>query len=93
MPAYPAHPWLEGGGAKAPFSWPKSSDAISEGGIAAQLTRTNGRFERRDRLWMAPAINSFPVPVSPKIRTVVSECATLLTCASTRRCLAVFGLG
>ena len=26
---------------KAPFSWPKSSEAISEGGMAAQLTLTN----------------------------------------------------
>jgi hypothetical protein len=35
---------------KAPFSWPKSSDVISDGEIAAQLTRMNARAERFDRL-------------------------------------------
>ena len=34
---------------------------------------------------MARAISSFPVPVSPKIRTVESVGATFATCASTRR--------
>src|SRR5215472_10035130 len=57
----------------APFSWPKSSEAISDGGIAAQFTAMNARSERLERLWIARAINSLPVPVSPKIKTVESE--------------------
>jgi len=40
----------------APFSWPNSSDAISEGGMAAQLTRMKARLARFDRLWIARAI-------------------------------------
>jgi hypothetical protein len=41
--------------------------------------RCHARSARFDRLWMARAINSFPVPVSPRIRTVESEDATLET--------------
>ena len=43
---------------------------MSSEGIAAQLTRIKAREDRGDRLWMALAINSFPVPVSPRINTV-----------------------
>jgi len=35
---------------KAPFSWPKSSEAISEAGIAEQFTVMNAWPERRERL-------------------------------------------
>jgi len=49
---------------KAPFSWPNSSDAMSEVGIAAQFTRMKARLARRERLWIARAISSLPVPVS-----------------------------
>src|SRR5262252_7072162 len=48
---------------KAPFSWPKSSEAISDSGIAAQLTQMNGRFARLDLRHRARAISSLPVPV------------------------------
>ena len=61
----------------------ESSDAISAGGTAAQFTLTNARAERCERLWMARAMSSFPVPVSPVIRTVESIGATLETRAST----------
>jgi len=61
---------------KAPFSCPNNSDAISDGGIAAQLTRMKARFARFDRLWIARAINSLPVLVSPCISTVESVGAT-----------------
>src|SRR5207253_6084693 len=54
------------------FSCPNNSDAISDGGIAAQLTRMKARFARFDRLWIARAINSLPVLVSPCISTVES---------------------
>ena len=52
-------------------------------GVAAQLTLTKARAERRDRLWMARAMSSLPVPVSPVIRTVESVGATLATRART----------
>jgi hypothetical protein len=70
---------------KEPLSCPNSSEAMSEGEIAAQFTRMKARDERLDRLCMARAISSFPVPVSPEIRTVESVGATFDTCASTRR--------
>ena len=70
---------------KAPFSCPKSSDATSADGIAAQFTRMNAREDRGDRLWIALAISSFPVPVSPRINTVESVAATLSTAFSTFR--------
>jgi hypothetical protein len=59
-----------------PFSWPNSSEAISDCGIAAQFTRMKARPARFERLWMARAINSLPVPVSPRMSTVVSATAT-----------------
>ena len=40
--------------------------------IAAQLMITNGLCERGEFWWMARAINSFPVPLSPVISTVLS---------------------
>src|SRR5258705_3197564 len=43
----------------------------------------NARSARLDRVWIARAINSFPVPVSPRIRIVESEDATLETWCST----------
>src|SRR6266481_813148 len=58
---------------------------MSEGEIAAQFTRMKARVERLDRLCMARAISSFPVPVSPEIRTVEPVGATFDTCLSTRR--------
>ncbi len=69
----------------APFSCPNSSEAISEAGMAAQFTRIKARPERLERLCMARAISSFPVPVSPNMRTVESVGATFATCDSTRR--------
>ena len=61
---------------KAPFSCPNSSDAISIDGIDAQFTLVNTWLERDERLCIARAISSFPVPVSPVIRTVESVGAT-----------------
>ena len=68
---------------KEPFSCPNNSEAIKSRGMAAQLTLTNAREERRDRLWIARAISSLPVPVSPVISTVASVGATLDTRDST----------
>src|SRR5258708_2729267 len=64
---------------KEPFSWPNNSEAIKSRGIAAQLTLTKAREERRDRRWIARARSSLPVPVSPVTRTVASVGATLDT--------------
>ena len=50
---------------------------MSDAGIAAQLMLTKGRDARGDRLWIARAMSSFPVPVSPVMRTVESVGATL----------------
>src|SRR5258708_25377039 len=58
---------------------------MREDGIAAQFTRMKARFERLDRLCIARAISSFPVPVSPKTKTVESVGATFETWTSTWR--------
>src|SRR2546422_3317876 len=51
--------------------------------MAAQFTLTRGREDRCDRAWIACATSSFPVPVSPRISTVDSVGATLVTRFST----------
>jgi len=55
---------------KEPFSCPNNSEAIKSRGMAAQLTLTRAREERRDCRWIARAISSLPVPVSPVTKTV-----------------------
>ena len=67
----------------APFSWPNSSLSSSVSGRAAQLTATNGLPRRGDASWMARATSSLPVPVSPKISTVLIVCATWLISSKT----------
>ena len=54
-----------------PFSWPKSSDSMRFGGTAEQSKTMNGLLRRGDRLWIALATTSLPVPVSPSMTTVV----------------------
>ena len=55
----------------------------------AQLTATKRRSRRSLAAWMARATSSFPVPVSPSIRTVVGDGATRATSASTSRIAAL----
>ena len=55
---------------KAPLSYPKSSLSINVSGMAPQSTATNGPSPLKLALWMALATISFPVPLSPSIRTV-----------------------
>ncbi|MFZ2053708.1 MAG: hypothetical protein WAU81_05875 [Candidatus Aminicenantales bacterium] len=62
---------------KAPFSWPKSSLSINSSGMAAQLTWTNGSLARMLWLWMALAMSSLPVPLSPWMRIVALVGAVL----------------
>ena len=69
----------------APFAWPKSSDSSSSAGIAPQLIATNGPSARVLARWMLRATSSFPVPLSPQMRTFASEGATLRTSSVTRR--------
>src|SRR5262249_24721303 len=61
------------------FSWPNSSEAISEGWIAPQFTLTSGRDDRSESAWIARATSSLPVPVSPTISTVELVGATSAT--------------
>ena len=61
---------------------PNSSLSTSPDGMAALLTRTNARACRPLRSCSARAINSLPVPVSPKSSTVESVAATRSTCCS-----------
>ena len=58
--------------------------------MAAQFRVMNGSCLRGLILWIARAINSLPVPVSPRIRTVASVGATTSTCAITRLMAALF---
>ena len=69
----------------APRSWPKRSLSMSDAGMAAQFTLTSTASFRRLRAWMAWAISSLPVPVSPVTSTVESVGATCSTLLSTRR--------
>ena len=55
---------------KAPFRQPKSSLSSRVSGKAAQFTATKGLAARGLPRWMARAISSLPVPVSPEISTV-----------------------
>jgi hypothetical protein len=68
-----------------PFSCPNSSDSMSVSGMAAQLTATSARSRRGERWWSARAKSSFPVPDSPRRRTVVSVEATRCVSATARR--------
>ena len=56
---------------------------------AAQLTATNGSLARGEPRWMARATTSLPVPLSPRIRTVVLPTATSSAAASTSRIAAL----
>ncbi len=55
---------------KAPRSWPKSSLSSRFSGSAPQLIDRNRRCARGLAKWMARAISSLPVPLSPWISTV-----------------------
>ncbi len=55
---------------KAPRSWPKSSDSSSASGSAPQLMETNFFSLRMEPKWIALAMTSLPVPLSPVTSTV-----------------------
>jgi hypothetical protein len=56
----------------APRSWPNISLSSSSSGMAPQCTGTKRPVPRRESLCSAAATSSFPVPLSPEIRTVAS---------------------
>ena len=56
---------------KAPLRWPKSSLSIRFSGKAPQLIATNGCSRRRLCSCSERATSSLPVPVSPRISTVL----------------------
>ncbi len=68
---------------KAPFLWPNSSDSNRVSVIAPMSTETKLLSCRSDRWWIARAINSLPVPFSPRIKTLASVRATLSINANT----------
>jgi hypothetical protein len=61
---------------KAPRSCPNSSLSSSSPGIAAELRATKGSAARALALWMERAATSFPLPLSPVIRTGTLLAAT-----------------
>ena len=66
----------------APFTWPKSSLSATDSASAAQFKYSSGLLARADCWWICLAINSLPVPVSPKINTLSSVSATTFTSLS-----------
>ena len=68
---------------KAPLTWPKSVDSSSSEGMAPVLMGTNGLSRRGELAWMALAMISLPVPLSPWIKTVDRLGATCATRSKT----------
>ena len=64
---------------KAPLTCPNSVDSSRSGGVEPVLTGTKGRSRRGELRWIALAINSLPVPLSPCNRTVDRLGATCAT--------------
>ena len=64
---------------KAPLSCPNNSLSRSPRGIAAQFNLMKERPWRTLKSWIARAISSFPVPVSPNIKVLESVGATMET--------------
>ena len=62
---------------KAPFSCPKSSESIVPSGIAPQFTAINLLCFLCESWWMIFGKDSFPTPLSPVTKTVISVGATL----------------
>ena len=76
---------LETAPVKAPLMCPNNSLSRRGSGIALQFTVTNGSRLRPLLLWIARAISSLPVPLSPEINTLLLVSATLRTISNTFR--------
>ena len=68
---------------EGPCSCPNNSLAITPGARAAQLTAASRRSRRGLSWWIARATSSLPVPVSPRMSTVLSVGATCWIAART----------
>ena len=66
-----------------PFLWPNSSLSTSDSDSAEMFTVTKGLSDRRPVRWIIRAMSSFPVPLSPVMRTVVSLAAERAAVCST----------
>ena len=66
-----------------PRSCPNSSLSSSDSASAAQCSFTNGPVARGLRSWIAAAISSLPVPVSPVMSTLARDGATWATVLNT----------
>jgi hypothetical protein len=77
--------WRSKAPVKAPFSWPNSTDSTRFSGIAPQLTVIIGFLPRGEAVWIAWAITSLPVPLSPSIRTETRARAALAAIARAER--------
>ncbi len=69
---------------KAPRSWPKNCASNSDEAKAAALTGMKGLPARVPSWWTARATNSFPVPLSPRISTLLLLRAIRSTSPSVR---------
>ncbi len=67
----------------APFSWPNSSDSSSGLGQGRAVHLDERLSLRGESVWMARAISSLPVPLSPRSSTVERVGATRWICANT----------
>jgi hypothetical protein len=75
------------GAGEAPRSYPNSSLSSKVPGMAGQFTFTKGPVFQGDSAWTMRAMMSFPVPLSPWIRTGTLAPATLDK-RSRRACMA-----
>ena len=62
--------WSRSAPVKAPRRWPNSWLSSRSRGTAVQLKGTNGLAARSEKSWMARAMISLPVPLSPVMRTL-----------------------
>jgi len=61
---------------KAPRTCPNSSDSSSVVGSAVQFTGTKGSAASGELKWIALAMSSLPVPVSPRMSTLARFAAS-----------------
>ena len=66
----------------APFVWPNNVDSSRSPGTAPVLIATKLRSRRGLFRWIAFAMSSLPVPLSPWINTVDRDGATCVTVSS-----------
>ena len=68
----------------APRAWPNSSASASSSPSAAQLSAEKRRSRLGLQRWIARATSSFPLPLSPSMRTLNGDHAARCTAARSR---------